>query len=160
VDNGRQNVRVTSHLSYSSSAQNFRVSLALLEIYQSKIQNPRGDHLRKTFRPETTKMPGDETLTKRAGDDSESESEDDEDIVDEVPTVEVDPTTLTPLTPEVISKQVRLPDSLQIAGDSLFYVRPLSIWVRMDLSKRSISAYLTFRAKVPLDMSPTENRRL
>ena len=40
--------------------------------------------------------------------DSESESESDaEEEIDVIPTVEVDATKLTPLSPEVISKQVR-----------------------------------------------------
>ena len=51
-------------------------------------------------------MPGDETLQKNH-DDSESEEEDD-DAVEAVPKVEIDPSTLTPLSPEVISKQVRI----------------------------------------------------
>jgi translation initiation factor 2 subunit 3 len=49
-------------------------------------------------------MPGDEKFKKI---DSESESESDDDEIDVVPTVEVDPSKLTPLSPEVISKQVR-----------------------------------------------------
>ena len=50
-------------------------------------------------------MPGDETLQKRE-EDSDSEEEED-DKIEDIPVVEVDPTTLTPLSPEVISKQVR-----------------------------------------------------
>jgi translation initiation factor 2 subunit 3 len=50
-------------------------------------------------------MPGDETLQK-SHDDSESEEEED-DVLEAVPKVEIDPSTLTPLSPEVISKQVR-----------------------------------------------------
>ena len=50
------------------------------------------------------KMPGDEKFKKF---DSESESESDEEEIDVIPKVEVDPTKLTPLSPEVISKQVR-----------------------------------------------------
>ena len=50
-------------------------------------------------------MPVDEKLKKF---DSESESEsDEEEEVDVIPKVEVDPSKLTPLSPEVISKQVR-----------------------------------------------------
>lgn len=53
-------------------------------------------------------MPGDETLQKREeGSDSEEEEDDDE-VVDELPTVEIDISKLSPLSPEVISKQVRL----------------------------------------------------
>ena len=48
-------------------------------------------------------MPGDETLQKREED---SESEEEEDEVEDVPMVDVDVTKLTPLSPEVISKQV------------------------------------------------------
>jgi len=51
-------------------------------------------------------MPGDETLQKFESE-SESESEDEEGI-DNVPKVEVDPSKLTPLSPEVISKQVNV----------------------------------------------------
>jgi translation initiation factor 2 subunit 3 len=50
-------------------------------------------------------MPLDEKFKKI---DSESESEsDEEEEVDVIPKVEVDPSKLTPLSPEVISKQVR-----------------------------------------------------
>ncbi|KAF9258942.1 hypothetical protein L218DRAFT_990341 [Marasmius fiardii PR-910] len=49
-------------------------------------------------------MPGDETLQKNHGD-SGSESEDEEDVA---PQVEVDTSTLTPLSPEVISKQATI----------------------------------------------------
>jgi translation initiation factor 2 subunit 3 len=49
-------------------------------------------------------MAGDETLQKEH-EDSGSEDEDEEDVI---PKVEIDPSTLTPLSPEVISKQVRL----------------------------------------------------
>ena len=48
-------------------------------------------------------MPGDETLHKRH---EESESEDDE-VADDIPQFNVDVSKLTPLSPEVISKQVR-----------------------------------------------------
>ena len=50
-------------------------------------------------------MPGDETRQK-THDDSDSESED-EDVLDSIPKVDIDATKLTPLSPEVISKQVR-----------------------------------------------------
>jgi len=49
-------------------------------------------------------MPGDETLQKHE-EDSESEDEDEE--AEAVPMIEVDATNLTPLSPEVIAKQVR-----------------------------------------------------
>ena len=52
----------------------------------------------------TKKMPGDEKFKKF---DSESESESDDEEIDVIPNVEVDPSKLTPLSPEVISKQVR-----------------------------------------------------
>lgn len=48
-------------------------------------------------------MPGDETLQKHE-EDSESEDEDEE--IESVPVIDVDATQLTPLSPEVISKQV------------------------------------------------------
>lgn len=50
-------------------------------------------------------MSDEETLQKRP-DDSESEESDDD--IEDVPKIDVDPSTLTPLSPEVISKQVRL----------------------------------------------------
>ena len=50
-------------------------------------------------------MPGDETRQKvHEGSDSESE---DEEVADVVPQIDIDPSKLTPLSPEVISKQVR-----------------------------------------------------
>ena len=49
-------------------------------------------------------MPGDETLQQR-GEDSESEEEEEEDVA--IPKIDIDPSKLTPLSPEVISKQVR-----------------------------------------------------
>ena len=52
-------------------------------------------------------MPGDETL-KKTHDESDSESEDEE-VVETVPKIDIDPSKLTPLSPEVISKQVRVP---------------------------------------------------
>jgi translation initiation factor 2 subunit 3 len=51
------------------------------------------------------KMPGDEKFKKII--DSDSESESDEEEIDVIPKVEVDTSKLTPLSPEVISKQVR-----------------------------------------------------
>lgn len=50
-------------------------------------------------------MAGDETRQKPHTD-SDSESED-EDIPEVFPELEIDPSKLTPLSPEVISKQVR-----------------------------------------------------
>lgn len=50
-------------------------------------------------------MPGDETRQEvHEGSDSESE---DEEVVDVLPHIDIDPSTLSPLSPEVISKQVR-----------------------------------------------------
>ena len=51
-------------------------------------------------------MAGEETLQKRHDDDDDSSEEEDEDIADEVLKVDIDPSKLTPLSPEVISKQV------------------------------------------------------
>lgn len=51
-------------------------------------------------------MSDEETLQKR-NDESDSEEESDDEVED-VPKVDIDPSTLTPLSPEVISKQVRL----------------------------------------------------
>lgn len=50
-------------------------------------------------------MSGDETLQKHHESDSESEDEDVEET-QTVPMIEIDATKLTPLSPEVISKQV------------------------------------------------------
>lgn len=50
-------------------------------------------------------MAGEETLQKRE-EESESEEEEDEPVIDQIPQVEIDPSKLTPLSPEVISKQV------------------------------------------------------
>lgn len=50
-------------------------------------------------------MPGDETL-KPTHDESESEEEEAE--VDVIPKVDIDPSVLTPLSPEVITKQVHI----------------------------------------------------
>lgn len=49
-------------------------------------------------------MSDEETHQKRH---DESDSEDSDDEVEDVPKIDVDPSTLTPLSPEVISKQVR-----------------------------------------------------
>lgn len=77
-------------------------------------------------------MPGDETRQK-THDGSDSESED-EDIVDNMPKVDIDPSKLTPLSPEVISKQVRnsrrhLPDG-RPNTHYLHLFRQQSTWVR------------------------------
>jgi translation initiation factor 2 subunit 3 len=48
-------------------------------------------------------MAGDETLQKEHED---SGSEEEEDVAEIIPKVEIDPSKLTPLSPEVISKQV------------------------------------------------------
>lgn len=60
-------------------------------------------------------MPGDETLQHRE-DDSDSEEEEEEEI-EQIPVIEIDPTTLTPLSPEVISKQVRSQYHLLLSGN-------------------------------------------
>lgn len=52
-------------------------------------------------------MAGDETLSKEQHEE-ESESEEEEDLLESIPKVDIDPSTLTPLSPEVISKQVRI----------------------------------------------------
>ncbi len=51
-------------------------------------------------------MPGEETLQHR--EDSSSEAEDDDDELEQVPNFDIDVTQLNPLSPEVISKQVRV----------------------------------------------------
>ena len=50
-------------------------------------------------------MPGDETRQHHSDEESDVEEEEEE---EEIPTVEVDVTRLTALSPEVISKQVRV----------------------------------------------------
>jgi len=58
-----------------------------------------------------TTMSDEDTLQKHH---DESESEESDDGVEDVPKIDVDPSTLTPLSPEVISKQVRpFPSSFQ-----------------------------------------------
>jgi translation initiation factor 2 subunit 3 len=65
-------------------------------------------------------MSGNETLQKvESESESESESEVEEEI-DHIPKVEVDPSKLTPLSPEVISKQVRCHLGSFSAGPELF----------------------------------------
>lgn len=54
-------------------------------------------------KPADTTMSDEDTLQKHH---DESESEESDDGVEDVPKVDVDPSTLTPLSPEVISKQV------------------------------------------------------
>lgn len=61
-------------------------------------------------------MPGDETRQK-THDESDSESED-EDVVEAIAPVEIDPSKLTPLSPEVISKQV----CVMLVGDVLVLI--------------------------------------
>jgi translation initiation factor 2 subunit 3 len=51
-------------------------------------------------------MSGDETLQQNH-DESESEEEEEE-VVEVIPKIDIDPATLTPLSPEIISKQVSL----------------------------------------------------
>lgn len=65
-------------------------------------------------------MPGDETLQKREED---SESEEEEDEIEDVPVVDIDATKLTPLSPEVISKQVRIRDLCIFWKSNLMYPR-------------------------------------
>lgn len=50
-------------------------------------------------------MPGDETRQEHSEDSGSEEEEEEEEAI---PTIDIDPTKLTPLSPEVISKQVRL----------------------------------------------------
>ena len=58
-------------------------------------------------------MPGDETLQNR---ESDSESEEEDEVVESIPSVDVDVTKLTPLSPEVISKQVSCSTVLWMFG--------------------------------------------
>ncbi len=71
-------------------------------------------------------MPEDETRRKIA-DDSDSEEESDS---EQIVKVDIDPSKLTPLSPEVISKQVRvsLPSSTRVCVKLPH--RPPSTWVR------------------------------
>jgi hypothetical protein len=55
---------------------------------------------------QSTDMTVDETLRKRH-EDSDSDGEDEEEALEAIPEIDLDPSTLTPLSPEVISKQVR-----------------------------------------------------
>ena len=73
-------------------------------------------------------MPGDETRQK-THDESDSESED-EDGLDNIPKVEIDPSTLTPLSPEVISKQVRMSPLAYGYFVDILRCRPRLTWVR------------------------------
>ena len=74
-------------------------------------------------------MPGDETRQK-THDESDSESED-EDVLDNIPKVDIDVTKLTPLSPEVISKQVRkLHASFCRDSNLTILSRLLLTWVR------------------------------
>lgn len=61
-------------------------------------------------------MAGDETREKNH-EESDSESED-EDVQEAFPSIDIDPSKLTPLSPEVISKQVRIHVSASIYMDS------------------------------------------
>lgn len=77
-------------------------------------------------------MAGDETLQKRL-DDSDSDAEDD-DVADDIPKVEIDPSKLTPLSPEVISKQASLQKQIQEINNADIHIRPQSILVRVTFS--------------------------
>ena len=72
-------------------------------------------------------MPGDETLQQNH-DESESEEEE-EDDVETIPKVAIDPSTLTPLSPEVISKQVRMSFATIWPMSDIWFDRPRSTWV-------------------------------
>lgn len=69
-------------------------------------------------------MPGDETRQKH--DESDSESEEEEETITKV---DIDPSTLTPLSPEVISKQVRVQYDRPICVRLTCIHRQRSIWV-------------------------------
>jgi len=72
-------------------------------------------------------MPGDETLQQNH---DESESEEEDDVVEAIPKIDIDPSTLTPLSPEVISKQVRVSVANHRPKISDFRTgRPRSTWV-------------------------------
>lgn len=75
-------------------------------------------------------MPGDETREHHS-DEFDSEAEEEEEVL---PFVEVDVTTLTALSPEVISKQVRsLPAAgrFEMVADCSWWDRPRLTWVCM-----------------------------
>lgn len=61
-------------------------------------------------------MSDEETLQKHH---DESDSEESDDDVEDVPKIDIDPSTLTPLSPEVISKQVRRTLSVRLKWDGL-----------------------------------------
>jgi hypothetical protein len=71
-------------------------------------------------------MPGDEILHQKH---DESESEEEEEDVEVIPKVDIDPSTLTPLSPEVISKQVRMSFVTIWPMSDIWFNRPRSTWV-------------------------------
>ncbi len=70
-------------------------------------------------------MPGDETRRKV---DEESDSEDESDT-EQIVKIDIDPSKLTPLSPEVISKQVRLRTSSVVSCSYTLTSRPRLTWV-------------------------------
>ncbi len=70
-------------------------------------------------------MPGDETRRKV---DEESDSEDESDT-EQIVKIDIDPSKLTPLSPEVISKQVRLRTSSVVFRSYTLFARPRLTWV-------------------------------
>lgn len=75
-------------------------------------------------------MPGDETLQKNL-DESDSEEEEEEEAI---PTIEFDATKLTPLSPEVISKQVSRIRLRSLIVTLSMFDRLQSTWVRAENS--------------------------
>lgn len=73
-------------------------------------------------------MPGDETRQKQH-DESDSESEE-EDVLDNIPKIDIDVSQLTPLSPEVISKQVCNLARVGSITPLITPLRLLSTWVR------------------------------
>lgn len=68
-------------------------------------------------------MPSDEALQKR--DEDYASDEDDDDELEQVPSIDVDVTKLNPLSPEVISKQVCNPKVFFSPRDLTGYLQPL-----------------------------------
>jgi hypothetical protein len=96
-------------------------------------------------------MPGDETRQNHS-DESESEEEEEEEAV---PIIEIDPTKLTPLSPEVISKQVHI-GCLKLLEFNLIFCRFLGHDKLGYVGRVARTSFLT-RQQEQLDMSLTEN---
>lgn len=103
-------------------------------------------------------MAEEETRQKRE-EESESEEEED-DVVETIPKVEIDPSKLTPLSPEVISKQVSTGIICFVCYASNIFVQKATINLgNTDLKPSQVVLYLILDIQVLLDMSRMGNRR-